>query len=59
MKKWEYKQVCDTTTYHLNGNEITLNEWIEIIGNEGWELVSVVYLGLERGSRYYFKREKQ
>jgi hypothetical protein len=49
MKKWEYKIIENQT------NEYFLNE----LGKEGWELVSLVYVvsGLFMDWQYTFKRE--
>lgn len=57
MAKWEYLYFTDadkdTPSLHPPGHKEKLNE----LGNEGWELVSVVFDSSGRVQKMYFKRQ--
>lgn len=56
MTKWEYLYFTDpeneTSELHPPGHKEKLNE----LGNEGWELVNVVFDQKGRVQKLYFKR---
>ena len=58
MTRWEYRYFTDaekeTSTLHPPGHKEKLNE----LGNEGWELVSVVSNHTVKVKKLYFKRER-
>ena len=65
MDKWEYKTVkLDTTTWIGSGNieETQLDDQMNRLGNEGWELVSALDTNATGGISKYivtiFKRKK-
>jgi len=45
MNKWEYCHLTDATDRELN-----------VLGEQGWELVSVVHVGRAVYELFYFKR---
>lgn len=48
-QKWEYFiEIQDGYTENKN--------WLNELGAEGWELLSVVYTHINNKSRFYFKR---
>jgi len=59
MARWEYLYFTDpekeTSTLHPPGHKEKLNE----LGNDGWELVSVVSDQTGKVQKLYFKREKK
>jgi len=58
MTRWEYFYFTDaekeTSTLHSPAHKEKLNE----LGNEGWELVSVVSNQTGKVQKLYFKRER-
>jgi hypothetical protein len=57
MRKWEY--AMQSRRFPKGNPEEGVHkqevEWLDYLGNRGWELVSVIR-GLAVGNRYYFKR---
>ncbi|MCE5222747.1 DUF4177 domain-containing protein [bacterium] len=51
MKKWEYR----TVILEIKKTELELNCYLNELGKEGWELITVY--GMMRYRVYYFKRE--
>jgi len=68
MVKWEYIVLALKTKIHVNRSDREKNPTIQNVqnklnelGSEGWDLVSVQNVRLETGSLFtvaYFKREK-
>jgi len=69
MVSWEYKVIPVKTRIHSNslsgGNKPVMEDVqkdLNILGNEGWELVSVQDVSLPDGRRFtvaYLKRQKE
>ena len=66
MQKWEYRWI-NTSSVYIDGKKIaekpfidgkTLFEYINYLGSQGWELVSVIpgKKKTKRFSGYWFKR---
>jgi hypothetical protein len=68
LKKWEYKVIALKTKIHVSRHEREKNPEIQNVqnalnemGNDGWNLVGVQNVRLETGSLFtvaYLKREK-
>jgi hypothetical protein len=69
LAKWEYRVIPIKTRIHSNhfvgGSKPVIEDVqndLNILGNEGWELVSVQDISLQDGRRFtvaYLKRQKE
>ncbi len=61
MTRWEYARVhipVDMEYIQLQDQKIRLVDYLNYLGDKGWELVGVIPLGESAGYMFFFKRPK-